>query len=324
VPWDPIGSLFAPLGLLALFFRRKKRKGSKWSALLVALLVLGVVGMSLAGCEFIPPDNTPIPEPPSQPPPSSDSSPDSNTVSTPDPTPIPSSTPVRKTAYLTFDDGPNPTYTSEIALYLESQGASATFFVNGTDDPNNWDRSQWKINYPCDPSVVPDEFLNSSVVRLLNATGHAIGIHGWYHYNPWDSDAVDPTREISWVEEEIIKSLGLSEMPNNLLRAPGGGFGISKIPYNGYENWYYYGWTINPEDYNLSNGDEVIDALYTELESKGFPDNPIILLHDIHNQTRDALLYGNLLGKMKSWGYTDFKALPRPGDFPGQKIGIGY
>jgi hypothetical protein len=114
VPWDPIGSLFAPLGLLALFFRRKKRKSSKWSALLVALLVLGVVGMSLAGCEIvdleatenpdptqtqthaqttIPPTNTPTPE--------SSGSDGGNSTLTPDspltPTATPCPTPPVKT-----------------------------------------------------------------------------------------------------------------------------------------------------------------------------------------------------------------------------------
>jgi RHS repeat-associated protein len=49
VPWNPIGSIVGPLGLIALVFGRRK-KGSKTGAFLVLLLVLGSVGMTLVAC----------------------------------------------------------------------------------------------------------------------------------------------------------------------------------------------------------------------------------------------------------------------------------
>jgi hypothetical protein len=51
VPFDPMGMLFAPLGLLAIFLGRRK-KVSKWGAWLALLLVVGSVGMSLSACNI--------------------------------------------------------------------------------------------------------------------------------------------------------------------------------------------------------------------------------------------------------------------------------
>ena len=49
VPWNPIGAIIGPLGLVALVFGRRK-KGSKVGTLLVLLVVTVSVGMTLAGC----------------------------------------------------------------------------------------------------------------------------------------------------------------------------------------------------------------------------------------------------------------------------------
>jgi multisubunit Na+/H+ antiporter MnhG subunit len=45
VPWNPIGAIIGPLGLISLFYTRKK-KGSQAGTLLVLLVVLGSVGMT--------------------------------------------------------------------------------------------------------------------------------------------------------------------------------------------------------------------------------------------------------------------------------------
>lgn len=49
VPWNPIGAIVGPLGVVALVFGRRK-KGSKAGTLLVLVVVAGSVGMTLAGC----------------------------------------------------------------------------------------------------------------------------------------------------------------------------------------------------------------------------------------------------------------------------------
>ncbi|MBI5962298.1 MAG: hypothetical protein HY863_02385 [Chloroflexi bacterium] len=51
VPFDPMGALFAPLGILAMFYSRRK-KGSKWGMWIALLLVVGIVGMGLTACKI--------------------------------------------------------------------------------------------------------------------------------------------------------------------------------------------------------------------------------------------------------------------------------
>ena len=49
VPWNPIGAIIGPLGLIALVFGRRK-KGSKAGTFLALVLVVGSVGMTLSAC----------------------------------------------------------------------------------------------------------------------------------------------------------------------------------------------------------------------------------------------------------------------------------
>ena len=61
VPWksDPVSALFAPLGLLALIFSRRK-KNSRWDALILIMVLSLIVGISLSACQVIVPIlNTP-------------------------------------------------------------------------------------------------------------------------------------------------------------------------------------------------------------------------------------------------------------------------
>jgi RHS repeat-associated protein len=84
VPWNPIGAIVGPLGLIALVFGRKK-KGSKSGTILVLLLALGSVGMTLAGCGPAPvPSQEPTQEP---------TIPPSSETPIPSETPTPSQTP---------------------------------------------------------------------------------------------------------------------------------------------------------------------------------------------------------------------------------------
>ena len=49
VPWDPTGAIIGPLGVAALFFRKRK-KGNKAGTLLVLLLIGITVSMTMAAC----------------------------------------------------------------------------------------------------------------------------------------------------------------------------------------------------------------------------------------------------------------------------------
>jgi peptidoglycan-N-acetylglucosamine deacetylase len=236
-----------------------------------------------------------------------------------------------KTAYITFDDGPSVN-SIPIAIKLQEENMRATFFVVGTDNPKEWDTDKWRVNLGCDKNQLSeqdqDEWAGKPIVRLLYAMGHSIGIHAWYHNNYWDAPGANPSRDVGWMENVLKKSLGVTDLPQKLIRASGGQFG--KIPYSGYENWYYYGWNVNSRDWAAdmksvpSNAPIIIESLRSELEKKNFPNNAIILLHEVKAGTTEAIVNQDLLGKLKTkefGGYTNFLALPRSSDASGTLIG---
>jgi RHS repeat-associated protein len=306
VPWNPIGAVVGPLGVVALLFGRRK-KGSKAGTFLVLLLVLGSVGMTLAACGPTPSPIPPSPIPPTIPP------------STPSPEPSPSPTQTGKTAYLTFDDGPDPSVTPQIALYLQQRGARATFFVSGTSS-GGFPR----ISLPCIPNLNGPDLVslqgleNTPVISLLYNSGHAIGIHGWNHDIDWNLQADDGKNEVDLVREALEQALPGANLPK-LLRAPRGNF--PQNPISGYENWYYYEWTIAPEE-GAQTADGIIQNLKQELEAKGRPDNPVILLHSIRLDTLNAVVNSqyDMLTVLQEMGYTRFESLPRPQDNPGYPV----
>ncbi len=68
---NPLGALMAPLGLLFLLHRRRKK--GKYDRLLIGLVLLLSLGMGLAACDGVPPEDIPSsPHPPTNPPGDSD------------------------------------------------------------------------------------------------------------------------------------------------------------------------------------------------------------------------------------------------------------
>ncbi len=63
---------------------------------------------------------------------------------------------------LTFDDGPDQTFTPRILDLLAEGGIAATFFVIASE----------AVKHP-------------DIIRRILAEGHTIGSHGWVHRHPW-------------------------------------------------------------------------------------------------------------------------------------------
>jgi peptidoglycan/xylan/chitin deacetylase (PgdA/CDA1 family) len=95
-------------------------------------------------------------------------------------------TPGRRVVALTFDDGPNEPYTSQLADYLGAEGIPATFFQVG--------RAVERF---------PD------VTTRLASEGHVIGLHGYTHdftqYLRWDTLADDLERGMAAFEKVGIR-----------------------------------------------------------------------------------------------------------------------
>ena len=100
-----------------------------------------------------------------------------------------------KTIFLTFDDGPNEPYTSEILDILAAHQAKATFFVCGKNI------EKWP-----------------SVLKHIAEAGHAIGIHSYSH------DLAKTIRGDLLKEIEVTRKLILlyTDISTKLFRPPWG------------------------------------------------------------------------------------------------------
>ncbi len=108
-PWNPIGAVVGPLGLLSMFYSRKK-KGGKDGMFLVLLLMIVTVGITLSACR-----PAPVPtQEPTTPPATSTPSPIASQAPSSTPSPIstqtqaPTNTPVVPICTLTVGEGIHP------------------------------------------------------------------------------------------------------------------------------------------------------------------------------------------------------------------------
>ncbi len=102
---------------------------------------------------------------------------------------------------LTFDDGPNEPFTSQIADRLAQDGVRATFFQVG----------QCVRRHP-------------EVSARLRRDGHVIGNHSWSHTMSRVLTSGDQDREIGHAQDILTRVLGLTPAlyrPPWLLRTPG-------------------------------------------------------------------------------------------------------
>lgn len=92
--------------------------------------------------------------------------------------------PKPKTAYLTFDDGPNTELSNQILEILDRHGALASFFMIGAKAERH-----------------PD------LVRAMDAAGHTVGNHSYSHPDPWktgSSAMLEQLDRTSHILEDIL------------------------------------------------------------------------------------------------------------------------
>jgi len=141
VPWNPIGAIVGPLGLIALVFGRRK-KGSKVGTFLVLLLVVGSVGMTLSACGGGSGGTTP---PPAIPP--TDSNGTSSTATT---TTAQTSTAPAPTETPAYTCMPVPTGNKPTLIIFGGSGGDAS--AEGPEVPG-YHMTAWKSQYLSDYKV---------------------------------------------------------------------------------------------------------------------------------------------------------------------------
>lgn len=160
---------------------------------------------------------------------------------------------------MTFDDGPSPETTPRLLDILKQRNIKATFFMIG----QNAER-------------------NPAIVQRILAEGHEIGNHSWTHpqLSKLSDDRV--TEEINKTQAAIKSACGYTPV---LLRPPYGAitarqkdwiekqFGLSVII-----------WSVDPFDWKRPGASVIEQRILA-----GARPGAIILSHDIHKQTVDAM-----------------------------------
>ncbi|MBV9275631.1 MAG: polysaccharide deacetylase family protein [Verrucomicrobia bacterium] len=160
---------------------------------------------------------------------------------------------------MTFDDGPSPETTPRLLDILKQRNIKATFFMIGQNAQRN-----------------------PEIVKRILAEGHEIGNHSWTH--PQLSKLSDQrvTDEITKTQDAIKDASGYTPV---LLRPPYGAitsrqkdwiekqFGLSIIM-----------WSVDPFDWKRPGASVIEQRILA-----GARPGSIILSHDIHKQTVDAM-----------------------------------
>lgn len=156
---------------------------------------------------------------------------------------------------LTFDDGPNPNTTPRVLELLKQYGAKGTFFVVGKAVAGNED-----------------------LLKQIVAEGHEVANHTWNHPNLTTISADKVRREIQDTQAAIKAVLGKEP---TMIRPPYGAVNQSVVDVMGLPSIY---WSVDSEDW-LSRDK---NAIFERIKAQTQPGS-IILMHDIHQPTVDAL-----------------------------------
>jgi peptidoglycan/xylan/chitin deacetylase (PgdA/CDA1 family) len=177
---------------------------------------------------------------------------------------------------LSFDDGPSPRYTDPILDTLASECVKATFFMVGGM-----------------ARTFPTE------ARRVFTEGHTIGTHSFRHPFTFQKMSEDEAgAEINRGIEAVAAALGDSADVAPFFRVPG--FLTSKSTEAALASRGLMTWSTDfaADDWRRISSDEIVKRALSRIEARG---RGILLLHDIHQHTVDALPI--ILKELKQRGY---------------------
>lgn len=178
-----------------------------------------------------------------------------------------------KAVALTFDDGPNPTYTPAILNLLRQYGAKATFFVIGRE----------LMRYP-------------QIVRQEIKQGDEVGNHGMNHLT---LNGLDPTAieaEVQPVEREVTAIAGNRPTLYRLPRGIGDQRALRTLADLGYTTVY---WSVDTHDYLRRSPQAVADQVLREVQP-----GSIVIFHDGGgNRQNTVTALQTILPALREQGY---------------------
>ena len=179
----------------------------------------------------------------------------------------------RKVVALTFDDGPNPTTTNQALDTLSKYGIKATFFVLGKNVSGN-----------------------EEILKRMKADGHVIGNHSWSHPVLSKLSLDEAKKQITDTEDALTKVLGSS---SKLMRPP---YGAITDDIRKSLDLSFIMWDVDSLDWKSKNEASILTEIQREVKN-----GSIILMHDIHTETVNAL--PKVIDYLKGQGY-EFVTVP--------------
>lgn len=158
---------------------------------------------------------------------------------------------------LTFDDGPSA-HTERLLDILDKYSAKGTFFVIGNTLDNR-----------------------KNTVKRIVYSGHEIGGHSWNHRQFTNLSEEEVKDQIMMTRAKIYEITGVDSC---LVRPPYGAFNDSVKSVAEETGVSYINWSVDTLDWKTKNA----DAVYNEI-MKDVSDGAIILCHDLHKTTVDAM-----------------------------------
>ena len=230
---------------------------------LIILCIFGITGLVfVVAQEYLghaPNGQHPTPPPVVSVSPTPKSSPTQPPTPTPTPLPTPppgvlgyplySGNPHLPEIALTFDDGPNPSYTHQILALLQQYDVKATFFVIGSE----------ATAYP---SLVQQEYQQ----------GHVVGNHTWTHPNLTTLSPAAVRNELQSTSSEIEADTGA--LPT-VFRPPGGNFNSTVQSIAASLGLSTILWNVDPRDWSRPGTSVIIQRVLDAVHN-----GSIILMHD--------------------------------------------
>ncbi len=162
--------------------------------------------------------------------------------------------PNRPMVALTFDDGPGP-YTDKILNCLEKYGAKATFYVVGN-----------RLG------------TYSKQLKREAETGMEIGCHSWSHTQLTTLNASAAANDIKRTNDRVNELTGIRPAT---VRPP---YGSHNAAIRSAAGAPFILWSVDTLDWKTRNADSTYNAVMNSVK-----DGDIILMHDIHSATADAV-----------------------------------
>jgi len=173
---------------------------------------------------------------------------------------------VQKCVALTFDDGPG-SYTAKLLSILENQKVTATFFVVGN-------RITAKT---------------AKLLQRMQRDGYEIGNHSWNHANLTKLSTSAVVRQIRRTNQAIKRVIGHNPL---VFRPPYGAISRRVTKAIRYKSTM---WDLDTLDWKYRNTARIIRV------ASSAKSGDIVLMHDIHPRTVDAVL--QIIKNLKARGF---------------------